>query len=290
MFENVRMWTQQNLKFTVTIGIGEPVRQLADIPMSFKGALEALKYKIALGENRLITSDQIARHDQAEVYSHLNAIRSIVQSFRLLEDWRSGYGELFVHMKQGLLTKDEITNLMNYLIYSLGREMAAMNRDIQELWEREVLPKLSECLEVYQTLDQIREETERVLDSLSEYMAEAQAHRQYAVRIRDMRKYIEQHFMSPNISLDHLSDQFNISAKYISKLFKEETGQKFVDFLIDIRIKQAEKMLAETQTPVQEVAENVGYTSAISFSRVFKKVVGLSPSEYREEAARKQTW
>lgn len=289
LFESVRVWTQDNLKFTVTIGIGEQVVQLSDVANSYKEALTALKHKIVLGENRLITSKHIANHGQAEVFSHLNAIRSIVQSFRLLDDeWMAKYDELFGEMKQGLLTKDEITNLMNYLIYYLGREMAGMTKEFQEIWGRDGLPKLSETIDHCHSLDQMREETLAVLNSLATVLQAAQEQRLHATTIRDMRKFIEEQYANPNMSLDYLSSNFNINAKYVSKLFKEETGQKFVDFLIDIRMQVAQRLLAESQASMQEVAEQVGYTSAISFSRAFKKVVGCSPSEFREEAVRRE--
>ncbi|WP_256257675.1 MULTISPECIES: helix-turn-helix domain-containing protein [unclassified Paenibacillus] len=290
LFEHVRLWVQDNLKFTITVGIGEQVSRLSDVAGSHQEALRALKHKIVLGENRLITSEHLANHDQAEVFSHLNAIRAITQSFRLIEDeWKTKYDELFSLMKQGLLTKDEITNLMNYFTYFLGREMAGMTKEYQELWMRDGLPQLSKIIEQCHSLEQMREETLDVLNALYACLQEAQDRRLHAATIRDMRKFIEEEYANPNMSLDYLSTTFNISSKYVSKLFKEETGQKFVDFLIDLRMLVAQRLLVETQASVQEVAEQVGYTSAISFSRVFKKVTGSSPSEFREGAARRQS-
>ncbi|UKS29570.1 helix-turn-helix domain-containing protein [Paenibacillus sp. HWE-109] len=289
LFENVRLWSQDNLKFTITVGIGEQVTELSSVAHSYKEALRALKYKIVLGENRLITSEHITNQGQVEVFSHLNAIRSIIQSFRLLEDeWRTKYDELFSEMKLGLLTKDEITNLMNYLIYYLGREMAGMTKEFQEIWTTDGLPKLSKVIDESHSLEQMREESSTLLNSLFTGMQEAQDRRLHGATIRDMRKFIEEEYANPNMSLEYLSSTFNINSKYVSKLFKEETGQKFVDFLIDIRLQAAQRLLKETQATIQEIAEKVGYTSAISFSRVFKKVIGSSPSEFREEAARRQ--
>ncbi|MFK7691485.1 helix-turn-helix domain-containing protein [Paenibacillus sp. HJGM_3] len=290
LFDHVRAWTQDHLKFTVTIGIGKQVAHLSDIGESYKAALNALKHKIALGENRLITSEHIASHGQVEVFSHLNAIRSIVQSFKMLDDeWTSKFDELFGEMKLSLLTKDEIMNLMNYFIYYMGREMAGMPKELLDIWQREGLPKLTETIENCHSLSEMREKTLHVLESLAGVLQEAQDSRLHSGTIREMRKFIEEQFANPNVSLEYLSGQFNINAKYVSKLFKEETGQKFVDFLIDVRLQHAQRLLTETQASVQEVAEQVGYTSAISFGRVFKKVVGCSPSEFREEAARRQS-
>ncbi|WP_408892163.1 helix-turn-helix domain-containing protein [Paenibacillus taichungensis] len=289
LFESVRVWVQENLKFTVTVGIGEQVTELSSVANSYKEALRALKYKIVLGENRLITSEHITNHGQVEVFSQLNVIRSIIQSFRLLEDeWKTKYDKLMNEMKLGLLTKDEITNLMNYFIYYLGLEISGMTKEVQEIWMRDGLPRLSKIIDECHSLEQIREESLTVLNSFFTDLKEAQNRRLHAATIRDLRKMIEEQYANPNMSLEYLSSIFNINGKYVSKLFREETGQKFVDFLIDIRLQAAKRLLTETQGSMQEVAEKVGYTSAISFSRVFKKVVGYSPSEFREEAARRQ--
>ncbi|MFD0696730.1 helix-turn-helix domain-containing protein [Paenibacillus sp. GCM10027628] len=287
LFDNIRSWVESNLKFTIAIGVGETAVRMADIPRSYKSAMEALKYKIMLGENRIIRYEDIVSHGQIEVFSHLNAIRAFVHSFRLQEEcWKDKYDGLFNSLKQGLLTKDEIIHLMNYLTYYLGREMSGMAKEFKELWEHKGLPGLSERMESFQSLDEMRQHIENELVDFAAALKRVQDERNHASTIREVRKYIEQNFRNPNLSLDHLSEEFHIHAKYLSKLFKEETGRKFVDFLIDARMEYAKKQISETNDPVQHIAENAGYTNAISFSRVFKKIVGLSPTEYREEITR----
>ncbi|QHT58861.1 AraC family transcriptional regulator [Paenibacillus lycopersici] len=285
LLDDIRTWTATNLKITVTIGVGEPACKFQDIPKAFQEALRALNYKAVLGENRIITSEQRISSGQEAVFSQLNFIRKILQSFRRMEDWQSGYRELFDLMKEYVLTKEEIISLMNYCIYYLGSEMAGMSREYRQMWEEEGLPQMNECVQAFHTLEEMRDRSMAILESFAERLREAQTSRQHAATIREVCKYLEQHFANPDLSLDYLSEHFHLNAKYLSKLFKEETGQKFVDFLIAIRIKESEKLLAETQATVQDVAERVGYASNISFSRVFKRVTGMTPSEFRAALA-----
>jgi len=286
--DQVRGWTEQNLKFTITIGLGPLAEIVSEIPMSYKACMEALKYKTVLGENRLISSEDIASQGQAEVYSHLGAIRWLVQSFRTGEDhWIEEYDAWFMQLKQGLLTNDEIMNVMNYLIYFFGREVSGWSKEIQQMWAQESLPKLSEQIDNGYSLDQLREGIKPVLIELYDTIQQMRDTRQHTAMIREMRKFIELDYANPNMSLEFLGEHFKMNAKYVSKLFKENTGQKFVDFLIEMRMQEAQRLLTETTYSVQEVAERVGYTSAISFSRVFKKVVGYSPGEYRTDHLRR---
>ncbi|SDS46739.1 Helix-turn-helix domain-containing protein [Paenibacillaceae bacterium GAS479] len=285
--DSIRAWTEQNMKFTISIGLGEPAVHLFDIPKSFKQAWEALDYKMALGENRLITREDVMSQGQVEVYGYLGLIRSAVQAFRKSDpSWSEQLEDLFNQMKQGLLTKDEIMNMINYLLYSLGREMSGLGKDGQVVWESDTLTVLTDKLENSHSLEEMRETIIGKMTELANLLAEMRYSGQHAGVILEIRSFIEKEYVNPNMSLEYLSEKFNMNAKHVSKLFKETTGQKFIDFLIDIRVNGAKKLLIETRKPIQSIAEEVGYSSAISFTRVFKKVVGTSPSEFRSEHAK----
>jgi len=287
--DSIRAWIEQNMKFTISIGIGNPALQLSEIPQSFQQALEALNYKMVLGENRLITREDVMSQGQVEVYAYLGMIRAAVYSFRKSEKtWRTELDDLFNQMKQGLLTKDEIMNVINYLLYSLGRELTSIGKEPQLFWETEALPVLVDKLDKCYSLENMHEAIIGKMIELEDTLADMRYNGQHAGIIKEMRRFIEMEYVNPNMSLEYLSEKFEINAKYVSKLFKETTGQKFIDFLIDIRLNEAKRLLIETRKTVQDIAEEVGYTSAISFTRVFKKVVGCSPGEYRSETLKQQ--
>lgn len=90
--------------------------------------------------------------------------------------------------------------------------------------------------------------------------------------------YLENHH-NEVISLDTLSDTMYISSTYISKVFKEETGDSPINYLIKVRLNRAKQLLESQDTTVKEVAETVGYQDAYHFSKLFKKHYGKSPSE-----------
>ncbi|ANE45812.1 hypothetical protein SY83_05310 [Paenibacillus swuensis] len=83
------------------------------------------------------------------------------------------------------------------------------------------------------------------------------------------------------LSLETVADKLGISAKYLSILFKKETGSNYVDYITDIRIKYAKILLRGGEYRVYEVGQRVGYDNEQYFSRVFKKITGLSPNQYR---------
>ena len=99
--------------------------------------------------------------------------------------------------------------------------------------------------------------------------------------LRRAMDYIQEHY-SEQVTLNEVADNVYVSTCYISRLFKKELGINFVDYLNGIRMEKARELLRDPRYKTYEVAERVGIPDAHYFSRLFKKVVGLTPTEYRE--------
>jgi ABC-type sugar transport system substrate-binding protein/AraC-like DNA-binding protein len=93
-----------------------------------------------------------------------------------------------------------------------------------------------------------------------------------------LRLFIDGHWREP-LSLKLLSGRFGMSAAYLGKVFKEETGQSFATYLNERRIREAERILATRRVKAKDVALAVGYSDANYFYNVFRKVTGRYPSE-----------
>lgn len=99
--------------------------------------------------------------------------------------------------------------------------------------------------------------------------------------IEKAKDYIERHYKK-DLSLDDVSREVNISPYYFSKIFKEETGENFVEYVTNIRIAKAKELLRGTGCSMKEICTMVGYSDPNYFSRSFKKKVGVTPTEYKE--------
>jgi two-component system response regulator YesN len=99
--------------------------------------------------------------------------------------------------------------------------------------------------------------------------------------IRDIVDYIERHYHE-DISLQHIADRFFLSREYISRKFKQELDENISDFITRIRIGKAKQLLGSPGLRIADIAEMIGYHDEKYFSKVFKKNVGLSPTDYRK--------
>ena len=95
------------------------------------------------------------------------------------------------------------------------------------------------------------------------------------------KAYIRDNYQR-DISLDDVSREVNISPYYFSKLFKEESGENFIEYLTRIRIDRARELLAGSEHSIKEISGMVGYADPNYFSRIFKKQTGMTPREYRD--------
>lgn len=84
-----------------------------------------------------------------------------------------------------------------------------------------------------------------------------------------------------DISLQSVARQINVNPSYLSRVFKQETGSNFVSFLTEVRMEKAKQLLQNKQMKVYEVADRVGYPNTAYFSKIFKKLMGQTPEEYR---------
>lgn len=97
--------------------------------------------------------------------------------------------------------------------------------------------------------------------------------------VKSTKEYLETHY-ADDISLEDMAEHVNISPQYFSKLIKKTTGFNFIDWLSMLRVKKAKELLTNSNLTVKEVCFMVGYKDPNYFSRIFKKRIGITPSEY----------
>jgi AraC-like DNA-binding protein len=99
-------------------------------------------------------------------------------------------------------------------------------------------------------------------------------------RIKKVIKYLQNHY-SDDISLTDVASSINMSDSAFSHFFKKRTNHSFSDYLIDIRIGHASRMLLETNDNISEICYKCGFNNLSNFNRLFKKKRGCTPREFR---------
>ncbi len=99
--------------------------------------------------------------------------------------------------------------------------------------------------------------------------------------VKSMKLYIRGHY-AENLSLEEIAGAAELSAAYGSSIFKKETGMTITSYLTQVRIEAAQRLICDTNLTINEIACRVGYTDTRYFSKLFIKVVGIKPVDYRK--------
>lgn len=101
-----------------------------------------------------------------------------------------------------------------------------------------------------------------------------------ALTVQEIKEYLDENY-TERITLDALSEKFYINKYYLLEIFKQQYGMGINEYLIHMRITKSKRLLRFTDKTIEEIAYECGMNSLHYFSRVFKKVEGITPSEYR---------
>lgn len=101
-------------------------------------------------------------------------------------------------------------------------------------------------------------------------------------------EYIKEN-LHEDLSLQYMADMISLTPPYFSKLFKDETGVNFIDFLTEERMKKARELLTTTNMNIDQITEKVGFSSSSYFIRQFKRKYGLTPGQYKQQISDKKS-
>lgn len=277
-----RQWVSEHLRLSLSVGIGSVAEDWSRIGQSYRNALTGMEYQLSVGHDAITFSGDIPQGNPRGMFNHMQPCTECVQQFRQTnEGWRDTYEQLFAQLEKDSLKDEDIHSLMQLFLQTLGRELKDLSETLNEWLEGDRIDTLTAKLKESASLSEMKEQLlDYLLELYDAYVAMSET-KSYKTMMTEIRAYIQANFADPDLSLKHLSDRFEISGKYASHLFKLEYDMKFVDFLVQLRMQQAERLLADTDETVQNIALQVGYANSITFGRVFKRTTGVTPGEFR---------
>ncbi|MDQ0063267.1 response regulator [Paenibacillus harenae] len=287
MAEEARHHIERYLKFTVTIGIGRACSSPEQLPVSYKSAQSALDYRFQLGKNRILSINDL---EGSQGWA-MPAALSGDWDRKLSASVKTGSGEAACRQIECLIEEFRRSRMpIEAVFLQTQRVVLTLMNVMQELGahEAEDLRKRQLWLtDIYRfkTLDEIEVWLKAIA---SELAASALDNRNLVAsnQIAKATEYIEEHYAEEKLSLQHLCRHTLMSTSYFSLLFKQYTGETFVEYLTRVRLERAKELLLATSLKFYEIASQVGYADPNYFSILFKKHTGSSPRDFREKQAK----
>lgn len=120
------------------------------------------------------------------------------------------------------------------------------------------------------------------LNDINSDLFDNYANEKLSIHLRKAIEYLLLHYMK-DLNVRDVAEELNISESYLTKIFKQETNTTFIEFLTNIRIREAIRLMKDNSLPIYMISEKVGYNDYRYFSTVFKKNVGISPKKYQNK-------
>lgn len=267
-------------KITVTIGIGSEIEGVAPLKQSFQAAEQAVMQRMVQGANRVIRIHDSAAGPQAFNTISLKKEQDLVRRFeqrneaaalQLLE-------ELFAPFRNAtLIDVSQLMKLNFQLIMLMFKILKHLSINPEETLgdEFQLYSQVNSNGDIDSVVDWFALKLGVCFELIRSKQENSNSH-----LIGKAKEYIQRNF-NKDITLEGLAEHVHLSPPYLSKLFKEETGENFSAYLLNCRMNAARGLLKEGNYKAHQVAEMVGFQNEKYFFKVFKKVIGLTPSEYK---------
>lgn len=131
----------------------------------------------------------------------------------------------------------------------------------------------------YSTIPAIRKEVRKIILTGTSYLNKYDDSN--PVIIEKIQNYIKENFKE-DISRKKIANFVSLNPSYLSRLFKKEMGLTLTEYITELRLKEAKKLLIETEKTITIIAEEVGYKNYSYFSKIFKEEFGVTPWEYKK--------
>ena len=268
---------------TLSIHVGSVRERIHGIAESFVDAQTANRFSYIFGKNRIVgisdtqrvnfnTGDLLALDSSGIIAALRTEERAAIQE-RLAEFLRNLRGRDLSAFYRGFAVFDVVLALAKF-VEELGGEIDRVLPELSEL-EQVLSNGEAEALDVC---------LRRVLEAAYEFR-EACKSNKYGDLISRARQYIVDNFSDPQVSLNAVARVVSVSPSHFSTIFSQETGQTFIEFLTETRIRRAKELLKSSSLRSSEIAYQIGYKDPHYFSFVFKSRTGVTPTEFRHGKA-----
>jgi AraC-like DNA-binding protein len=267
---------------TITVGLGNPTQDSRQLPLAIQSAKFAGWMRFGLGKGRIIPyPDSYGGYVKKEDFLPEENRRTLQRSVELMD---------FPLCRQTILESLEATKNSGEFI-SVALTLGDVLVEALNHYGKETVVHSSKYLQLAENMPPMVESmdsTTRMQDAILSWAEHGIAQLQGMEAqgedgsILRAKQYIALNYQNP-LRLDDVAQHVGLSAPYFSIKFRKCTGSTFVEYLTGLRMERAKELLLSTNRKVLDIATAVGFQDARHFSRIFKKYMGVLPTEFRRK-------
>jgi len=283
LIENINKSFKEYFNSSISVGISKMYNSLNFSNKAYKQAKEAFSYRFYKGRESIILYDGNIKFNERIDNTFIKGLKNyIIDESNFNFNKKGVYNNIvnyFDYMKNNktnpVIFKHEVDNILHSInIYLMDYYNIRMEQIIYT----------DGSINIYPLVEKISYEEiikKYMLFFIEEIEKKINKEFQQVLLISKIKRYIDDHY-SEELSLQLVADKFHLNKNYFCQYFKKETNKNFIDYLTEVRIEKAKKLLKLENLSSSEVAEKVGFNNVNYFVRVFKKVTGVSITEYKK--------
>lgn len=270
------LYLQDSYSILLAAAVSQPTRNLRDLTRIWQEAHALFEETSTYTESRVLTAYDITAETGTDTYRayndklFYNAV--LTGDFRQARALTDAYIDTFSQSENALW---EMKPALKKRLRTAASLCPAGTGSLKFQVGPEIDSQVSRC----KTMEQL----ETLLDRFFGTLAPADSAPEK--RTDPIRRYIAQHYSNRELGIELLCQKFGYSASYLSHLYKQEQGENLVDEITRIRVQAAKRLLRDTSDTITAIALSVGYNSAWTLTRAFRRQDGISPTQYRREIA-----
>lgn len=268
-------------ELTLTIGISGKFLMVNEISEMYAEGIKCAKSRIVLGSDRTIGyNDRKLCKNDASIISSLRqeSITKNIKQGNISEALKNINKIAVTAIKECFCQPEEIQQFFYSILSTAIKAVNDNGWSLDDIFSDNT--NLYRDLSEKDTITDFYNWIEEVLSKMTPFIMEKKESKSFSL-IQKVVEYMQSNY-SKDITLNLLADYVNLSTPYLSKLFKSEIGENFLEYLTKLRIDKSKELLRDTKNKISFIAESVNLGNAQNFIRIFKKYEGMTPGQYRE--------
>ncbi|NLJ97449.1 MAG: helix-turn-helix transcriptional regulator [Clostridiales bacterium] len=273
---------QEHEGVDIISGVGRMVSTLTDVQYSFEQALFVLK-NVEKGQYGVYRYDELPDTSIENIFYYPIEMEHKLINYTKAGDFKNVQSLLDTIYEENI-TKRKLTRRVGALL--MGNLQSTLLKICADSYIEPEYSKKIRQLNVNMPQAVVLERITNIFLEICELYSLKKSNQKDSL-INDIIKFVQDHFDDPMMGVPMVAEKFNFSESYFSQFFKEYTNQNFSTYLEKYRINKAKELICENKYDLENISCMVGYNNSNTFRRAFKRVEGITPSAYKENARNK---
>jgi two-component system response regulator YesN len=282
LVDRVKVSIKRFLNVTACFSYSTMYNDITATERYFKEAEALLRQRFYKGKDSVIQERNKEPFVTEQLNLSLDDEKSVIMALKSLDGTKAVecVNSVFTKIKNGKYSYNSIQMICAELINIVNRVARDIGIDVGQIYEKSDVPY--DQMKRLETVEEVRSWIIKIYQKLIIILRNARFSSNYSEYTKKAMSYILKNY-AKNISLNDAAEHIGINSSYLSRIFKEDCGVGFVEYLNSTRVEFAKKAIEAGNEKLKDIAVNVGFNNYTYFTKVFKSILKMTPQEYEKK-------